>query len=128
MNRHLGSGSSIARLLSNSCGAFMLKFAELIPYGVPLPWKDVFGQKDILVIRKSMALDIFIINGEMSLPADQPLVYYLLPGRIVMELFADITLITTENFRALSTREKKTGTKGKPLHYKVSTFHRVILG
>ncbi|KAI9124043.1 hypothetical protein K1719_005343 [Acacia pycnantha] len=47
-------------------------------------------------------------------------------GRIVMELFADTTQRTAENFRALCTGEKGVGSSGKPLHYKGSTFHRVI--
>ncbi|TXG73088.1 hypothetical protein EZV62_001667 [Acer yangbiense] len=47
---------------------------------------------------------------------------------IVIELFADSTPITAENFQALCTGDKRIGTVGKPLHYKGSTFHRVIPG
>ena len=48
-------------------------------------------------------------------------------GRVVMQLYADITPKTAENFRALCTGEKGTGqVSGKPLHYKGATFHRVI--
>jgi peptidylprolyl isomerase len=47
-------------------------------------------------------------------------------GRIVMELRADVTPKTAENFRALCTGEKGMGRAGKPLHYKGSAFHRII--
>ena len=47
-------------------------------------------------------------------------------GRLVFELFKE-TPRTSENFRCLCTGEKGIGEKtGKPLHYKGSTFHRVI--
>jgi peptidylprolyl isomerase len=47
-------------------------------------------------------------------------------GRVEMELFADVVPKTAENFRALCTGEKGVGKAGKALHYKGSTFHRVI--
>mmetsp|Transcript_19339 Transcript_19339/g.29809 ORF Transcript_19339/g.29809 Transcript_19339/m.29809 type:complete len:267 (+) Transcript_19339:40-840(+) len=50
-------------------------------------------------------------------------------GRITMALFPDIVPKTVENFRCLCTGEKGMSKLSmKPLHYKGSTFHRVIPG
>ena len=48
-------------------------------------------------------------------------------GRITIAL-SENTPGTSENFRCLCTGEKGTGVSGKPLHFKGSTFHRVIPG
>lgn len=47
-------------------------------------------------------------------------------GRIVMQIYKDITPKTAENFRSLCTGEKGNCSTGQPLHYKGCTFHRVI--
>ncbi|CAA7013232.1 unnamed protein product [Microthlaspi erraticum] len=79
----------------------------------------------------------FKINGAHVHPpkplktAPNPIVFFDMTvdgkpaGRIEMELFADTTPVTAENFRALCTGEKGMGRFGKPLHYKGSIMHEV---
>merc|ERR1712072_858809 len=48
-------------------------------------------------------------------------------GRIIMDLAGE-TPNTSENFKCCCTGEKGVGKSGKPLHFRGSTFHRVIPG
>ena len=47
-------------------------------------------------------------------------------GRIVIGLFGKVVPKTAENFRSLCTGESGNTDDGKPLHFKGSTFHRII--
>jgi peptidylprolyl isomerase len=64
--------------------------------------------------------------------ADLPRVYFDIEihgesaGRIIMELRSDVAPKTVENFRCLCTGERGLGRSGRPLHFKGSSFHRII--
>ena len=74
------------------------------------------------------------VSLEQASEGDNPVVFFDMTvgdasaGRIEIELFQAVCPKTVENFRALCTGEKGTGRSGKPLHFKGSTFHRVIPG
>ena len=69
-----------------------------------------------------------------TMATENPVVFFditiggSLKGRIEMELRADVVPKTAENFRCLCTGEKGVGRSGKLLHFKGSSFHRVIPG
>ena len=58
-------------------------------------------------------------SAHVAIPPGEPL------GRIKMELFADVTPKTAENFRQYCTGETKNA-QGRPQGYKGSKFHRVV--
>jgi peptidylprolyl isomerase len=70
-----------------------------------------------------------------GLAKDNPKVYFDVTiggryiGRIVMLLFADVVPKTVQNFKILCMgNHSTTASTGQPLHFKGSTFHRVIKG
>ncbi|CAL8470801.1 g10343 [Coccomyxa elongata] len=69
-------------------------------------------QKDLETITSKVYFDVDI-GGESA-------------GRIVIGLFGKAVPKTAENFRSLCIGDKGIGTKGKPLHYKGVSFHRII--
>lgn len=53
-------------------------------------------------------------------------ILFILAKNATFQLFNDVVPKTAENFRALCTGEKGKGKSGLPLHFKGSTFHRII--
>ena len=49
-------------------------------------------------------------------------------GKIILELYNDITPKTAENFRSLCTGEKGKTSEGELLNFRSSKFHRIIPG
>lgn len=88
------------------------------------------GSKSSTADKPAVVADNPAIPAKMA--AGRPRVFFDVTiggraaGRIVMELYSDVAPKTAENFRALCTGEKGKGKLGFPLHYKGSSFHRVI--
>ena len=78
--------------------------------------------------------DHSIANTKSTIMSNNPVVFFDITiggspkGRIEMQLYADVVPRTAENFRCLCTGEKGLGRTGKLLHFKGSSFHRVIPG
>lgn len=91
--------------------------------------KLVFGG---LFGKVSIYDDKSAVEAEPELNPNNPKVFFDIKigeedaGKIVMQLYEDVCPKTVENFRALCTGEKGNCSTGQPLHYKGSTFHRVI--
>ena len=91
---------------------------------------------DFHLVQYSITLPLSSLNLLFAvIDMSNPIVYFDLEigrrpiGRLVMELFADTSPRTAENFRALCTGERGLShTSNKLLHYKGCIFHRVISG
>jgi peptidylprolyl isomerase len=65
---------------------------------------------------------------------DNPIVFFDITiggkylGRMTFLLYSDVTPKTAMNFKCLCTGEKGNASTGQPLHFKGSSFHRVIKG
>ena len=84
----------------------------------------VFLGKQIISIKLNIFLVAFFLFKFSDIQIGKTIV-----GRLIIELFADVTPRTAENFRSLCTGERgKSISSGRALHYKGSFFHRVING
>ena len=74
----------------------------------------IMRNTDGIAITKKVYLDIEISGSFV--------------GRLIIGLYGEAVPKTAENFRALCTGEMGVGKSGVKLHYKGTTFHRVIKG
>nr|CAD1840917.1 unnamed protein product [Ananas comosus var. bracteatus] len=94
-----------------------------IPISKPVLWLLVFFATIALIQAKSSKESLKEVTHKVYFDIEiggKP------AGRIEMGLFGKTVPKTAENFRALCTGEKGIGKSGKPLHYKGSSFHRII--
>ena len=96
----------------------MLKNLALI-ITLALTISSVNPKKKSVPIHLNTITDKVYFDVEID---DQP------AGRIIFGLYGTTVPKTVQNFKSLCLGDKGTGTKGKPLHYKGSVFHRVIPG
>lgn len=95
------------------------RFVEItIEKGADEQWKQIL-ETDSSASAKAKVTDyVFFDIQEDGTPI----------GRVTFGLFGEVTPRTAENFRALATGEEGETADGLVLHYKGSTFHRIIPG
>jgi peptidylprolyl isomerase len=136
-----------AKGLSIPSGATLIFELELVSVGAPkeftyikreyLLWILAIGYlvynyyvstKKMAEIQMKTPIPVETVSGKSG----NPLVYFTISvddkvlGNIEIELFSKVCPKTCENFRCLCTGEKGMSLSGPPLHYKGSSFHRII--
>ena len=137
---HLPSLALLCALLPEAADANPLEALTNFIQGLGMVEKIVLGLLVFFTLAGLTGLDggplpkLTKVSMEEATSKENPRVFFDISiggkkaGRITIELFAKICPKTVENFRCLCTGEKGEGRSGKPLHYKGSTFHRVIPG
>jgi cyclophilin family peptidyl-prolyl cis-trans isomerase len=95
------------------------KKKEKAAYGNMFSKISVYNDKEVPVVTQLSSTSNKKVFFDITI-GEEP------AGRIVMELYNNVTPRTCENFRALCTGEAGNASTGQPLHYKGSLFHRVI--
>ncbi|KAF9622767.1 hypothetical protein IFM89_034002 [Coptis chinensis] len=104
----------LSRFIQPRCLIVLLLLTIIVILGVSISHREEYKVEEVPEITHRVFLDVDIEKQRI--------------GRIVIGLYGQVVPKTVENFRALCTGEKGTGSSGKDLHYKGAPFHRIISG